>query len=78
MRHFKLEQLLYKLDSVDVTAHYLDKIGALRIDPRGSSITAMDLDDNKPGCLIKGFGLSNPVMIRSYNSRDLLVNSNLV
>ena len=78
MQKFKLEQLLYRLDSVDVAARYLDKIGALRVDPKGANISAMDLDNSNPQCFIKGFQLSNPVMIRSYNSRDLLANSNLV
>jgi hypothetical protein len=78
MRIFKLEQLLYRLDSVDVAARYLDKISALGVDPKGANISAHNLDTSHPECFLKGYSLSNPVMIRSYNSRDLLVNSNLV
>ena len=71
MQKFKLEKFLYKIDSVDVATRYLDRIGALGVDPMGSNITAMDLDEAHPNCFIKGYALSNPVMIRSYNSRDL-------
>lgn len=73
-----MEKLLYRVDSVDVASRYLDKIGALGVDPIGSNISAMDLDEGRPSCFIKGYSLSNPVMIRSYNSGDLLAKSNLL
>ena len=61
-----------------MAARYLDRIGALAVDPKKSNITATNLDESNPSCFIKGFSLSNPVMIRSYNSGDLIAKSNLL
>ena len=67
-----------KNDHAAVVSFYMDRIKVLGIDPTKHINIAQDLDQNRPESFLKAYSLSDAVMIRSYNSRDLNKNSNLV
>ena len=78
MKEFKIEQVLHRWESSVLVARYLDKIGVLNLDPLHPAIDATMLDEDQPVCFYKEYAMSRAVMIRSYNSRNLNPNSNIV
>ena len=52
MRDHKFKQLIYTLDSVDMAANFLDKVGVLQVNPKMVKLTAQDLDESSPASFI--------------------------
>lgn len=75
-------QWIYNNESKGVVPRYLDKIGVLKFTGAEMGhkkfMTIEHLDKNRPVAFHKHYQLSNAIMIRSYNSKDLPKNTNIV
>lgn len=79
MRKYKFEQAFYRLESSLLVKRYFDKVGILSMDPLMTRhIKAKEMDSRRPPVFYDSYTLSKPIMIRSYNSKDLNRSSNLV
>jgi len=81
MRSFHFEQWIFQRESRGVVQRYLNAIGVLGPDvlaETSETLTVKELDQQHPRAFNKHYELSSAVMIRSYNSRDLPKNTNIL